>query len=287
MKIKLIVLILVLCVAGCKTSMVPKVKLSQFPSNAITASYAVEGRKLRFDFGNELFSPVRIHIHSEDTLVLNHFDENPIIIRSGKDTSFQITLPAHYDPKITFSSALGDPSRKVVLNNISLPIKKDTQVGIIQGYNGSYSHNHDYSRYAIDFNIKENDTIYAATNGVVIGVIKDYIHGGPGEEWKGFDNFITIYDPESGLYTQYVHLVHQGNLVNIGDFIKQGDPVGLSGKTGYTGSAHLHFNTLAPIDGGGITSVPVNFKEGYKGEDLRKGQRVIKPGVKEITEKIN
>lgn len=285
MKIKLLFLLLFLCLAGCRTSKVPKVKLSQFPSNAITASYAVEGRKVTFSFGNELLSPVRIHIHSEDTVIMNHFNgKNPLVMPSQKDTSFHITLPDLFDPKITFSSALGDPSRKVNLNNVSLPIKKDTPVGIIQGYNSSYSHNEDYSRYALDFNIKENDTIYAATNGVVIGVIRDYIHGGPSGEWKGFDNFITIYDPDSGLYTQYVHLVHLGNLVNIGDVVKQGDPVGLSGKTGYAGAAHLHFNTLVPVEGGGLISVPVNFLEGYKGTELRKGQKVIRPGVNELVE---
>lgn len=277
MKAKIFFLILFISISACRTSKIPKEKLSQFPSNSINASYTVEDNKVSFYFRNALLNPIRIHIHSEDTLVLNHFkDNNPIVLISEKDTSFQMVLPESYDPIITFSSVLGDPSKKVQLDNVSLPIKKNTPVGITQAYHGGYSHNENYSRYAIDFNLKENDTIYAATDGIVIGVIKDYIYGGPSGEWKGYDNFITIYDSESGLYTQYVHLVHQGSLVEIGDEVKQGDPVGLSGQTGFAGMPHLHFNTLVPYHEGGLISVPVEFIEGYKGTDLRKNQTVIR-----------
>ncbi len=277
MKFNIFFLLFIMCLLACGTSKIPKEKLNQFPPNSLNASYTLEEKKINIYLRNGLLSPVRFKITTKDTFILNHLKENnPMVLKSEMDTTIQILLPENYDPEITFSSALGDPAQEVDLKKVSLPIKKNTPVEIIQGYNGSYSHNSTYSRYAIDFNIKENDTVFAATDGVVIGMIKDYIHGGPSGEWKGYDNFITIYDPVSGLFTQYVHLVHQGSLVKIGEKVKQGDPIGLSGKTGFAGMPHLHFNTLVPVKDGGLVSVPVEFIEGYKGKDLRRNQRVIK-----------
>jgi len=77
------------------------------------------------------------------------------------------------------------------------------------------------------------------------------------------------------LYAQYVHLMHDRSLVEVGDYIKSHQAIGLSGKTGQTDIEHLHFNVLKPKNSG-MESVPVEFQEGYIGSDLKRGDWVQK-----------
>lgn len=99
-----------------------------------------------------------------------------------------------------FQDALGDMARKIEKNKICLPFSKRGAYKVIQGYNGTLSHNNDYSRFAIDFYLEINDTACAADDGYVVGVIKEYKYSGSSTEWKNNDrsNFITIYHPQSG-----------------------------------------------------------------------------------------
>lgn len=101
--------------------------------------------------------------------------------------------------------------------------------------------------------------------------------GGIGKEWKTFGNFITIYKPNSGLFIQYVHLAENGSLVEIGDEIQSGQSIALSGDTGQRDIEHLHFNCLIPVNtNDGLKSIPIEFIEGYKSEELKKDDLVIK-----------
>lgn len=175
-------------------------------------------------------------------------------------------------------SKFGNVHEKITFKKISLPFPEKRKYMIMQGYNGSYSHNDEYSKYAIDFNLKVNDTVCAADNGVVVGVIKDYKAGGPDKKWKDYANYITLYHPETGLFTQYVHLKYNSSFVNVGDTVRTGQPIGISGKTGWVNRAHLHFNTLIPVENkDGLKSVPVDFTEGYTGSSFKPDDIVEKP----------
>ena len=46
---------------------------------------------------------------------------------------------------------------------------------------------------------------------------------------------------EDGLFLQYQHLTHNGSLVEVGQFVEQGDPIGYSGASGLASYPHLHF----------------------------------------------
>jgi len=168
-------------------------------------------------------------------------------------------------------ACMGDLNRKIDSNiKMSLPFLKGKSYRIIQGYNGQYSHNTDYSRYAIDFGLQTNDTICAADDGYVVGVIKDYKLGGADKRLEDFANYITLYHPQSGLYTQYVHLKYNGSLVKVGDTVLLGQAIGFAGMTGYTSIAHLHFNVLVPYPPkDGFKSIPIEFIEHCIGKNLR------------------
>ena len=83
----------------------------------------------------------------------------------------------------------------------------------------------------IDFKAKMNTDVYASNNGVV-KVSSNRFYAG---------NSIII-DHGQGIYTCYFHLNKM--FVDIGDFVQQGDLIGLSGNTGRTTGPHLHFATF-------------------------------------------
>lgn len=153
---------------------------------------------------------------------------------------------------------------------MNLPFKRGYKYKIIQAYNGSFSHTSEYSKYALDFNLTEGDTICAAADSFVVGVIEGYTRGGRAKKWRDYTNYITVFHPEMNLYTQYVHLMHEGSFVEVGDYVKSEQAIGRSGKTGRTDIEHLHFNVLRANDSG-MQSEQINFKEGYRGIDLKKG----------------
>lgn len=263
-------LLLSLFAFACKA--LPEKKLFQFK---LDASYQLEGDSLKVNVSNILGCPLRLNAWSKtdsiDRLLKTDF---PMVFPAQSDSSFSYYIgSAEEEVKVQFSSTFGDTAQEILDAKISFPFPKGKKVQIIQGYNGKYSHNSDYSRYAIDFELFIGDTITAVANAWVIGVIEDYVDGGSDRKWRPYANFITLYHPQSHIYTQYVHLDHKGSLVEVGDFVKKGQAIGISGLTGFTDREHLHFNVLQP-KGKGMSSMKIDFEDGTKGEELRKGMKV-------------
>lgn len=272
-KCLLFVSLLVISSFACKP--LPKQRLNQFDSKVF---YEVKGDSLLVSVENPVHCPLRVGATSDDEEIQDFLSKDfPLVLPPLIDSLWVYPLAdTGKEVKIRFSITMGDPAEAINPSLISLPIKAGSKAKIIQGYNGSYSHNSDYSRYAIDFNIQMGDTMYAVADAWVVGVIEGYKYGGSNRKWRDYANFITLYHPEMGLYTQYVHLDHMGSLVAVGDKVKQGDPVGISGMTGFTDVEHLHFNVLRATEKG-MSSFEIEFEEGYKGKDLKKNMWVEKP----------
>lgn len=105
------------------------------------------------------------------------------------------------------------PSRKITSN---------------YGYRRSFRSMHK----GLDIKVYVGDTIRAAFSGKVR--IRDY-------ERRGYGYYIVIRH-NNGLETVYGHMSKQ--LVNEGDIVKKGDPIGLGGNTGRSTGSHLHFEIL-------------------------------------------
>ncbi len=269
------ILSLCLLINTCNNTGLPAEKISQF---TYKKEVSLSNDTLSIALENPLHCPIRLIIEDE-TPALNGklVFSNPTILKAKKDTVLHFYGFKNKAPFLKIRATLGDTSSITGTPEVELPFLKNKTSRIIQGYNGDFTHNSTYSRYAIDFAMKRNDTICAATDGFVVGVVEDYKDGGPGKEWRPFANFITLYDPVSGIYTQYVHLEYKGSLVAIGDSVKAGSPIGLVGLTGQTTVEHLHFNCLVPVNSpDGIKSIPVTFKEGFTGYSLKKNDRVTK-----------
>lgn len=86
------------------------------------------------------------------------------------------------------------------------------------------------SHSGIDLKTKPNDNILAAFDGEVVFSGTYY----------GYGNLIRIKHP-CGLETYYSH--NSKNLVKVGDRVKAGQVIALTGRTGRATTEHLHFET--------------------------------------------
>ncbi len=221
-------------------------------------------------------SPINIQLVKDSTnLELKELFGN-ITLREKQDTLIKINYPTYITGnKLKYKVEYGDLSRKIESNKFAYPFPKGKEYKIIQGNNGRFTHNTIYSKNAIDFSLAIGDTITSSDDGYIVGLIKDYKKYGTSKEWLKNDksNYITIYHPHSGLYSQYVHLIYNGSLVKLGDYVKKGQPIGISGMTGFTTIPHLHFNIKKPTDIG-LVSTEVEFESGIKGKSFKSGNLV-------------
>jgi murein DD-endopeptidase MepM/ murein hydrolase activator NlpD len=258
---------------SCSKNKLPKDKYYQF---TFSAKYSYNNDTLKVEIKNPLNCPLRISFSSPEKSVRDIVEKfDTLTLKEQTDTSVSYYLKGQKQINLKFISEIGDAHKEITKQNFSLPFPKNHTYRIVQGYNGSHSHNTDFARYAIDLSLKIGDTVCSAADGYVVGVIKDYELAGTTKDWIDYANYITIYHPGSGLFTQYVHLMKNGSFVKVGDTVTQGEPIGLSGMTGYTTKPHLHFGVLQP-DKTGLVSVGFEFEEGYKGEDLTEDATVKK-----------
>lgn len=119
----------------------------------------------------------------------------------------------------------------------ALPFPAGKKYKVIQGYFSRFTHK---ERAALDFNTRRGDTICAVREGVVVRVKEDGKRGGLKKKYRRDGNNIVIQHAD-GTRAGYWHLQYNGAIVQAGDTVQQGQPIGLSGKTGYALVPHLHF----------------------------------------------
>lgn len=119
----------------------------------------------------------------------------------------------------------------------SLPYEEGKSHLIVQGYFSSFTHR---ERAALDFKMKRGTKICAVRDGVVVRLKEDGDRGGLKRKYRPYGNYVIIQHADSSR-AGYWHLQKEGVLVNIGDTVKKGQVIGISGKTGYTAFPHLHF----------------------------------------------
>ena len=93
-----------------------------------------------------------------------------------------------------------------------------------------------------DFRAAVGTSVIAANDGVVVIAKDRYYAGGS-----------VVIDHGEGIYTQYYHLSALN--VKVGQSVKKGDIIALSGASGRVSGPHLHFGVIA----GGAQVNPLNF----------------------------
>ncbi len=138
----------------------------------------------------------------------------------------------------------------------------------MQGWQSNLSHKGDVAQ---DFKMKVGTPIHAARTGVVVQVKSDGREAGLKEEYLEEGNNIIVRHEDSS-FAGYWHLNYSGVFVNVGDSVKVGEKIGLSGHTGYSAFPHLHFMVFEYHDGIRKT-IPARFQ-------TKKGVKYIRPGKK-------
>jgi murein DD-endopeptidase MepM/ murein hydrolase activator NlpD len=144
----------------------------------------------------------------------------------------------------------------------TLPYPKGKTYKVIQGYNGTFSHNGEWA-YSIDWDMPDGSEVTAAREGLVAYVVDSFKEHGTTPEMKDKTNTITIRHPD-GTMGNYCHFKHRGSRVRVGDNVKVGQVIGLSGNVGYSDCPHLHFSVYKPVDGKTSESIRVTFRHGNK-----------------------
>jgi murein DD-endopeptidase MepM/ murein hydrolase activator NlpD len=151
-------------------------------------------------------------------------------------------VPLRYDYQIRWQ--LGDPRAEPTANfayNPPLPVQGVFSVA--QGFNGSYSHNTDGSRYAIDIGMPIGTGIRAARGGEVVSVQDSFGEGGNSTAYRSQTNSLYIMH-DDGTFGVYAHLRKGSALVRPGQRVQSGQIIAQSGNTGYSTGPHLHFAVL-------------------------------------------
>lgn len=151
----------------------------------------------------------------------------------------------------------------------ALPFRRGESHVMIQGFNGSFSHQ---GKYALDFDMPEGSPVCAARDGIVTSVEEKYSVGGESEALKLKANHIEILHSD-GTFARYAHLKKNGARVRVGRRVKRGQVIGYSGNTGYSSGPHLHFEVVLLKRDLDYESIPVGFRTSREGfVYLREGE---------------
>ena len=170
--------------------------------------------------------------------------------------------PVRKDLKLLQKGIIKDDSSFVY----HLPYEENKAHLLVQGYFSHYTHK---NRAALDFKMKKGTKICAARAGVVIRLKEDGSKGGSKVKYRTDGNFVVIQHEDSSR-TGYWHIRFNGVLVNIGDTVRQGQAIALSGNSGYTYFPHLHFIVWRSDRKGQWSQVGTRFQ-------TKKGIRYLRP----------
>lgn len=140
----------------------------------------------------------------------------------------------------------------------ALPYAPGAAYRVLQGYSSRFSHR-GLEAFAVDFDMPEGSPVHAARGGVVARVVDTHKQGCWGAGCYRHANYIVIHHSD-GTTGEYYHLQRNGALVEVGDTVRRGQQIGLSGNTGLSTRPHLHFAVYRAAPGGETQSIPVLFQ---------------------------
>jgi murein DD-endopeptidase MepM/ murein hydrolase activator NlpD len=114
------------------------------------------------------------------------------------------------------------------------------ELRITQGWGGQHSHRDAENRHAVDFAVDEGTPVLAARAGTVMDIESGFSTTGRTPTDAGRANYVRILH-DDGTMALYAHLKTDGVRVGIGQRVRRGDAIGLSGNTGFSAGPHLHF----------------------------------------------
>ncbi|WP_440862117.1 M23 family metallopeptidase [Stenotrophomonas maltophilia] len=199
--------------------------------------------------------PVQSLIQGDSSLVVGH-------------------LPAPLDGRtldLRLQSVPGNPAAQAEDVAYRLPFDA-ARPRVDQAPQGRFSHDDEENRDAVDFALPEGTLVLAAREGTVMQIQDGFRGNGQDRERDGARaNFIRVLHSD-GSMALYGHLQAGGMRVRRGQAVGAGQPIGLSGNSGFSSAPHLHF-VVQVNRGMGLRSVPARiFAEQGQLQFARQGE---------------
>jgi murein DD-endopeptidase MepM/ murein hydrolase activator NlpD len=154
-----------------------------------------------------------------------------------------------------------------------IPFNPLLQFRVNQGFNGSFSHRDPQNQYAVDIGMPEGTPVRAARDGVIMTVDNDFYGNGLDmAQYADRANNIRIVHAD-GAMSVYAHLAFESVRVQVGQHVKAGQEIALSGDTGFTSGPHLHFCVQMNHDMH-LVSVPFQFTGPHGAFTPQEGQKL-------------
>lgn len=190
---------------------------------------------------NLIAGPIELMLHAEG----DSFDSDPPLPARATVQPHSAALLARVvrgNPRLRVVAVPGSPNARPRDVEYAWPLQA-VPLRIQQSWGGGYSHADEENRHAVDFAAPVGSAVVAARDGVVMQA-----EGGFGEATSDDDeasllaraNFIRILH-DDGTMALYAHLQTGGVLVRVGQRVRRGQTIGLSGNTGLSTAPHLHF----------------------------------------------
>ena len=172
------------------------------------------------------------------------------------------------------SFAFGTPASKTEWNKdngylYGLPFDSKKQFLVAQGFNGSFSHNKEYNRYAVDIAMRPGTPIVASRSGIVIAYQDYFFRSGIEKKYRNRSNYIQILHDDQTT-AGYYHLGLDSVIVKPGQRVEKEQMLATSGDTGYSSGPHLHF-VIQQNQNTTMVSIPFKFSGGENGRTPAKG----------------
>lgn len=250
-------------------------QLCQLPGLKVVDRKSPEGRLFVAQLQGVLAATLTLSMELENTIpsrplpltidLFNKTSQELVLLRS-KDPNYPIraTWHARWSP----GSRSNLPVRDVVY---SLPYSASTHYAVMQGPFGHVSHQAGSGfENAIDWKLPIGTKVLAARAGTVIAVRSDSSFGGPDARYANCSNYVYIrHDDDT--YGSYQHFIQDKVFVKPGDYVKEGELIGLSGDSGYATAPHLHFDVFRNVAAGQRITFPMKFRTNNGVEYLKEG----------------
>ncbi len=162
-----------------------------------------------------------------------------------------------YRRELYFRARFGDPRARPYSYDYALPYPLGQTFSVLQGFHGEFSHRGS-NEYAVDFDCPVATPVLATRPGTIVVANQAAQGSGTTAEFLDYKrtNFVIVRH-DDGTLGEYMHLAPSSVIVKPGERVARGQPLALSGNTGFSSTPHLHFQVMtAASDGVAAVSFP-------------------------------
>ncbi len=239
-------------------------QLKAAPTHLVTLLQSGDERHPQFYILNDYAGPVEVEIDFSERDNVQTTPDLPrrFVIPPGKsDTLFEasgIDEIASWKLSVKYRYIIGSPLTHYSSTTSYLPpIAPNSSFQISQAFGGTFSHNDEQNKYAVDIVMPVGTPVHAARSGIVLEAEDDFYKGGTNKAYSSEANNIRILH-DDGSIAIYAHLELEKAQVYPGLAVVAGQLIGYSGNTGFTSGPHLHF-AVQINRGMRLVSVPFTF----------------------------